>query len=337
VPGKVRWGVLGAAKIAVDKVIPAMQGGDWSEVTALASRDDARARQAAAQLGIRRAYGSYEALLADPDIDAVYNPLPNHLHVPWSIRALEAGKHVLCEKPIGLSVAEAEALADAATRTGRLAQEAFMVRSHPQWVLALDLVSSGRIGALRSYAGCFSYFNTDPANIRHVPEWGGGGLWDIGCYLVHTSRLLFRAEPRRVVCLTERDPAFGVDRLASMILEYQEGQAIGTCGTQMVPYQRVQILGTTGRVEIEIPFNAPADRPCLVRVDDGRDVVGSGIETVTVPTCNQYRIQGDLFSRAVATGGPAPYPLDDTIANMRVVEALFKSAASGAWMEVGGA
>jgi len=328
---KVRWGVLGVAAIAVQKVIPAMQRGKHSQITAIASRDLAKVRKAARALGIPKAYGSYEELLADPEIDAVYNPLPNHLHVPWSIRAAEAGKHVLCEKPIGLNVDEAKRLRDVRDRTGIKVGEAFMVRSHPQWLKALEFVRSGRIGEVRAFMGFFSYSNPDPANIRNVLEFGGGGLMDIGCYPIFTSRLIFGAEPRRVLGLVERDPKMKIDRLTTAILDYPTGQCIFTCGTQIVPYQRVQIFGTRGRVEIEIPFNAPPHRPCRVFVDNGRDVLGSGIKTYKIPKCDQYTIQGDLFSRAVRDGGEVPVPLESSILNMAVIDAVFRSAESGRW------
>jgi predicted dehydrogenase len=267
-------------------------------------------------------------------VDAIYNPLPNHLHVPWTIRAAEAGKHVLCEKPIALSAAEAETLIAVRDRTGVLIQEAFMVRTAPQWLRALEIVRSGRIGGLRAISGFFSYFNEDPANVRHVAEWGGGGLLDIGCYLVNTSRMLFEREPRRVSAAIERDPRFGIDRLCSMILDFGDGHAIGTCGTQTAPYQRVQVLGTLGRLEIEIPFNAPADRPCRLVVSDGIDMTAIATETIEVGTCDQYRVQGDLFSRAILAGAPAPYPLEDSVLNMRVIDALFRSAESRTSVEV---
>jgi predicted dehydrogenase len=284
-------------------------------------------------LGIPKAYGSYEELLADPEIDAVYNPLPNHLHVPWSIRAAEAGKHVLCEKPIGLNIDEAKKLCEARERTGVKIGEAFMVRTHPQWLKTLDLVRSGRIGDLRSIVGFFSYSNLDPANIRNVLEYGGGGLMDIGCYPIFTSRLVFGAEPKRVLGLVERDPKTRIDRLTSAILDYPAGHCIFTCGTQLVPYQRMQIFGTRGRIEIEIPFNAPPKRPCRVFLDNGRDVAGSGIKTYKVPKCDQYTAQGDLFSRAIRGGGEVPVPLESSIRNMAVIDAIFRSADSGRWEE----
>jgi predicted dehydrogenase len=330
----IRWGVLGAARIATRKVIPAMQRGQYSRVTAIASRDVHRAREAADALGIATVHASYEDLLADPDIDAIYNPLPNHFHVPWTIRAAEAGKHVLCEKPIALNAAQALELIAVRDRTGRLIQEAFMVRSHPQWIAACELARSGRIGELQSYDGFFSYHNDDPSNIRNVPEWGGGGLMDIGCYLIHTSRMVVGWEPVRVCALIERDPKLGVDRLTSMMLDFDGVQAIGTCSTQLVAHQRVQIFGTRGRIEIPIPFNAPPDRPTRILVDDGSDVEGSGIETIAFDTCDQYTIQGDLLSRAILEGRPAPYPLEDSVLNMRIIDAMVESAANGSWVVV---
>jgi len=328
---KVRWGVLSTAGIGVKKVVPAMQKGEWIEVTAIASRDLHKAEETARTLGIARAYGSYEELLADPQIEAVYNPLPNQLHVPWSIKAAEAGKHVLCEKPISMTVAEAKTLLAVQERTGVIIGEAFMVRTHPQWVRARELVRSGRIGQLRSIQGFFSYFNTDPKNIRNIPECGGGALMDIGCYPINTSRLLFDEEPLRVSGLLEKDPVMKVDRLTSAILEFPSGHAVFTCSMQLVPYQRMQLLGTKGRIEIEIPFNAPNDRPCRILIDDGRDLAGGGITVETFPVCDQYTIQGDVFSRAVREGGEVPIPLADAIKNMAVIEAIFRSAETGAW------
>jgi predicted dehydrogenase len=330
---KVKWGVLGVASIAVRKVIPGMQKGQWSEVTAIASRDPGKAEEVAGKLGIAKAYGSYEALLADPEIEAVYNPLPNHLHVPWSMKAAEAGKHVLCEKPVSLSVAEAKTLLAVRDRCGVKIGEAFMVKTHPQWLRTRELIERGVIGELRAIMGAFSYFNRDPKNVRNVAEWGGGGLMDIGCYPITTSRFVFGEEPVRVVGLVENDPDFKVDRLTSAILDFPRGQSVFTCSTQLVHYQRMQFFGTKGRIEIKIPFNAPIDRPCEILIDDGTDVFGSGVRTESIPTCDQYTVQGDAFSRAIRDGGEVPVPLEDAIANMAVIEAIFRSAQSGRWEE----
>jgi len=325
---KVKWGVLGAASIAVRKVIPGMQKGGYCEISAIASRDKRKAEDAAGKLGIAKAYGSYEELLRDGEIEAVYNPLPNHLHVPWSVKAAEAGKHVLCEKPISLNVAEAKSLLAVRDRTGVKIGEAFMVKTHPQWLRTQEIIRSGGIGDLRAIAGVFSYFNRNPDNVRHKVEWGGGGLMDIGCYPITMSRFIFGEEPVRVVGTLERDPDFGTDRLASVILEFSSGQSIFTCGTQAAYFQRMHFLGTSGRVEIEIPWNAPNDRPCRIFVGDQ---MGGAPKVEEFPIVDQYTIQGDEFSRAIRGERDVPVPLDDAIKNMAVIEAIFKAADSRQW------
>ena len=330
---KVKWGVIGVADIAVKKVIPAMQRGEWSEVVGIASRDVERAKHAAEQLGIRKAYGSYEELLGDPDIEAIYNPLPNHLHVPWSIKAAEAGKHVLCEKPISLTVQEARLLLEARDRTGVKIGEAFMVRTHPQWRKVIELIAAGGIGTVRSVMGYFSYNNRDPKNIRNISEYGGGGLMDIGCYLIYTSRLAFGEEPGRVCGLVQYDPDTRTDVMTSAMLDFPSGPSLFTCSTQVVPYQRVQILGTERRIEIEVPFNAPPDQPCRIFIDDGADPSGRAAEILEFEACDQYTTQGDMFSTSIRQGTELPVPLEGSVRNMAVIEAIFRSAKSGKWEE----
>jgi predicted dehydrogenase len=324
---KVAWGVLGTARIGLQKVIPAMQKGRYSKIVAIASRDSAKAHDAAMRLRIPKAHGSYEALLADPDVEAVYIPLPNHLHVEWSIQALEAGKHVLCEKPIGRDAEEARRLEAAAERHPHLkVMEAFMYRFHPQWVETKRLVTEGRIGSLRTIQSFFSYYNADPANVRNRPDLGGGGLLDIGCYCISLSRFLFAAEPRRVLGIVEYDPTFQVDRLASGILEFDAGTSTFTCSTQLSGYQRVHAFGTTGRVEIEIPFNAPPRKRCKIW-----HLGGSELREIRLAKTDQYTIQGDLFSQAVLNDADVPTPLGDAVANMRAIDAVFRSARTGTW------
>jgi predicted dehydrogenase len=325
-PKKIRWGVLGVAKIATAKVIPAMQRCEFAEITAIASRDPAKAETAAHQLGIPKSYGSYEALLADPAIDAIYNPLPNHLHVRWSIRAAEAGKHVLCEKPVSLTVAEAEQLVAARDRTGVKMGEAFMVNTHPQWLRTLEIARSGEIGALRAMNCVFGYNNRDPHNIRNLPEAGGGALMDIGCYPIHIARWIFGEEPHRVSALIERDPEFGTDRLISALLDFPSSQATFTCGTQMAPYQRIVFFGDQGRIEIEIPVNAPPDRETHIFV-----ATLAGPRTETFPVCDQHTLQGDAFSKAILGLGKIPVPLEDAVRNMAVIQGLFESGKTAAW------
>jgi predicted dehydrogenase len=328
---KVKWGVLGVAKIAVEKVIPAMQRGEVSEIAAIASRDPAKARAAADKLGIPRAFGSYEELLAGAEVEAIYNPLPNELHVPWTLRALAAGKHVLCEKPIALDVEEARPLIDARNRSGKLVAEAFMVRYHPQWRRAKELAQAGTVGEPRAIQTFFSYRLLDPANVRNRPP-GGGGLYDIGCYAILTARYIFAAEPTRVVATLDRDPNFQTDRLASALLEFPGGRHLTfSAATQLSAHQRVTIVGDQGRIEVMIPFNAPPDRPTEIAIDTGADLFGGGRRIEQFPVCDQYTLQGDAFSRAILNGTPLEFPIEDAIANMRVIDALFRSAKSGSW------
>jgi predicted dehydrogenase len=331
---KVRWGVLGVANIATKKVIPAMQKGERSEIVAIASRSADRARQAAEELGIAKAYGSYEELLADAEVEAIYNPLPNHLHVPWSIKAAERAKHVLCEKPIALSAKEVESLIEVRDRTGVKIGEAFMVRTHPEWLRAREVVRIGEIGELRAIISPFSYFNRDPKNVRNILEIGGGGLMDIGCYPITMSRFLFEREPARVASVIDRDPEMKVDRLTSAILDFAPGQAVFTCSTQLVPFQRMQIMGTRRRIEIEIPYNIPPDRPSRILVDDGSELAGRSARVEKIPTCDQYTVQGDLFSKAIQEGGDVPVSLENAHANMSVIDAVFRAGKSGRWERV---
>lgn len=322
---KIRWGILGNAKIAREKVIPAMQKGEYSVVTALASRNPVKAKPVCEALGIPTLHSTYEALLADPNVDAIYNPLPNDLHVAWSMRAAAEGKHVLCEKPIGLNSFEAEELMAARDRFGVKIGEAFMAKTHPQWLRAKELVDSGHIGDLRLMTCVFSYFNVDAGNIRNIPSAGGGAVMDIGCYPITLSRMIFGTEPVRVLSSVDRDPDFGTDRLTSAILDYPQGQCIFSCSTQLNPYQRVIIFGTKGRIEIEIPFNALPDRPMRILVEPG------GWEEL--PICDQYTIQGDLFSRAILENGPVPVSLEDSFGNMKVIEAVLRGNHGTAHLE----
>ena len=315
-------------------MIPAMQQGELTAVTAIASRDLGKAREVAAQLGIPTAYGSYEELLADPDVDAIYNPLPNQLHVPLTVQAAAAGKHVLCEKPLSMTAAEARSLLEVQARTGVKICEAFMIRSARQWLRVRELIDEGRIGQLRAVNAHFSYFNVNPANIRNRVETGGGGIYDIGCYCIQAARYAFGCEPERVVSLIDRDPLLGTDRIASVLLDFPGGQAVFTCSTQLIPYQRVHFLGTHGRIEIEIPFNAPNDRPTRLFVDSTGDLSFSGIVTETFPAADQYTLQGDAFARAILENLAVPVPIEDSIANMAVIDAIFRSGDSGRWEAV---
>ncbi|HVJ35479.1 MAG TPA: Gfo/Idh/MocA family oxidoreductase [Terriglobia bacterium] len=327
---KLRWGIVSTAKIATEKVIPGLLRSQRCDVVGIASRDLHRAEAAVKKLGLKRAYGSYEELLADPEIDVIYNPLPNHLHVPVTLQAAASGKHVLCEKPIGLDAEDAAQL----HRIGDKVQvlEAFMVRFHPQWLRARDLVEQGAIGPVQAIQVYFSYFNADPNNIRNKRDIGGGAALDIGCYPIVIARFIFKAEPERVIALIDRDPVTGVDRLTSGLLDFGDGRRLDfTVGTQSVPYQRVQIIGSKGRIEIQIPFNAPQAATTLVFCDDGSKLDGSAIVTETIAACDQYALEGDAFVEMILGERPCAYGIEDAIQNMRILDALFRSEESGRW------
>ena len=330
---KVIWGVISTAKIGLKRVLPGMQKSDQLEIRAIASRSAKAAREVADALGIPKAYGSYEELLADAQIEAVYNPLPNHLHVPLTLQAAAAGKHVLSEKPIALTAAEAERLRTVAGKV--LIMEAFMVRFHPQWLRARELVRQGQVGTLRAVQMLFSYFNDDPANIRNMAAIGGGALYDIGCYPIVAGRFFFEAEPRRAIALVDRDPGFGTDRLTSALVDFGSGRHLDfTVSTQCVPFQRMQICGTKGRIEIQIPVNAPQGAKTVLFLDDGGALDGSSVRCETLPPSDQYMLQGEAFSRAIRGEIELPYGVEDAVRNMRVIDALFRSEKSGCWEEV---
>jgi len=324
---KVVWGVLSTAKIGLVKVLPAMLKSPHLEIRAIASRSKSAARKAADTLGIRDAYGSYEELLADPDIEAIYNPLPNHLHVPLTLKAAEAGKHVLCEKPIALTAEEAQRLRAVAGKV--LIMEAFMVRFHPQWLRAREFVRQGQVGTPRVVQMLFSYFNADPKNIRNIADIGGGALYDIGCYAILAGRYFFEAEPIRVVALVDRDPELGTDRLSSALLDFGSGRHLDfTVSTQCATFQRTQILGSKGRIEIQIPVNAPQGAKTRLFLDDGSSLDGSSVRTETLAESDQYLLQGEAFSRAIRGEIELPYGVEDAIRSMRVLDALFRSEKS---------
>ena len=324
----VRWGILSTASIGTEKVVPAMRKSALLEVAAIASRSLATAEAAAAKLGIPAAHGSYEALLADPTLEAVYIPLPNHLHVPLTLAAAQAGKHVLCEKPMALNAAELDVLRPYATQVHL--RKAFMVRCHPQWIAVREHVRAGEIGALRYMQIPFSYFNADPANIRNKADIGGGALYDIGCYAVAAGRWFFEGEPERVVALVDRDPVLATDRTASGLLDFGGGRQLAfTVSTQSVRYQRIQLVGTTGRIEIEVPFNAPQGAATRYWIDRNGALDGSGMELFTLPGADQYQLLVEGFSRAVREQRPDASGLDDAQANARALDALFSSERSG--------
>jgi predicted dehydrogenase len=323
----VRWGVIGTANIGLQKVIPAMQRAELCSIDAIASRDGATAESAATALAIPRWYASYEELLDDPELEAVYIPLPNHLHAEWAVAAAEAGKHVLCEKPLAMDAAQARSMIDAVQATGMLLMEAFMYRHHPLWQRVRELVDGGVIGELRSIQAVFSYYNVDPANIRNIAAYGGGALMDIGCYPINVARMLYGTEPDVVSARVVRDPGFGIDVLTTAVLDFGGRHAGFTCSTQLESDQRVLLLGTSGRLVVEIPFNIPPDRPTrLIRYWGGDPPVTPESEVYEFAPADQYGIQGDAFSRAVRSGGPVPVPPEDAIGTLDVIHRIIESA-----------
>ena len=328
--GTVRWGILSTADIGVRKVIPGIRKAARCEVVAIASRDGEQARAVADQLGIPSAHASYEALLADPGVDAVYIPLPNHMHMDWTIAALRAGKHVLCEKPLAMTADDAQRMVDVAHETGLHLMEAFMYRQHPSWVAAMDLVDSGRIGTLTAVQSWFSYYNDDATNIRNIVEYGGGALFDIGCYTINLSRMVFGGEPLHIQASVRRDRATGVDALVSAILDFDGGIASFTCAIRSESDQRVHIYGTKGRISIDIPFNIPPDRPTRIRLTAGGDPpVEPDTTVLEFPTTDPYTAEVERFVSAVLDGGPTPVPPEDAVANLRVIDAIFAIAERG--------
>lgn len=330
----IRWGILSTAKIGREKVIPGIQRSKYGTAAAIASRDLVRAKETASALGIDKAYGSYEELLADPDIDAIYNPLPNHLHVPLTLQAVATGKHVLCEKPIALNAGEACQLMN--LPKDKLVAEGFMVRAHPQWIRAREIVRSGALGELKVVQSFFSYFNADPANIRNMSDIGGGGLMDIGCYPIVAGRYFFEAEPKRAISLIDRDPEFGTDRVASALIDFGDGRRLDfTVATQLAPYQRIQLVGTKKRLEILIPYNAPGNEGMVLRLDDGTKFADAASVIEQLPPYDQYAELADVFARSILGEIDPPYGPADAVQNMKTLDALFASEKTGAWAEIG--
>jgi predicted dehydrogenase len=329
---KIRWGILSTANIGIKRIIPAILSGERGCIAAIASRDASRAAEVAARFAIPRSYGSYEALLNDSAIDAIYNPLPNHLHVEWTVKALAAGKHVLCEKPLGLNAPQTQAIVEARDRSQKRVIEAFMVRHHPQWHRVRALVRAGRIGTVRSIQSAFLFTMLDPNNVRNQAKFGGGALYDVGCYPLVTARYIFGAEPTRAIAAINRDAKLGVDTLCGGLLEFPNGgQLVFSCAFRAAAYQRVTILGTDGRIEMPVPFTPPKDLACRIIIDSGKSLDGASAEFEDFPAVDQYALQCDAAAAVFFGETAQEFPIEDGIATMRIIDALYRSAASGRW------
>lgn len=323
---KIKIGVLGTAKIAREQVIPAIQNSQNCELTAIGSRELEKARATAQNLGIKKYYASYQQLLDDPEIDAIYNPLPNHLHVPWTIKALKSGKHVLCEKPIGMSAIEVKKLLSESDKFPSLKiMEGFMYKHHPQWKKAINIIQSGKLGVLKSVQSYFSYLMDDPGNIRNRVEFGGGGLLDIGCYSVSLSRLITGQEPERVFGNWRLSRELKTDIFFTGIIEFRDVISTFTCATNVIPHQRVEITGSEASLELTSPFNPSVQEPIILKLTRGNST-----ENFKIPVCNQFTMMSDNFANCIINDVPVPYSLKDSYCNMLVLDALKKSAETNA-------
>jgi predicted dehydrogenase len=311
-----RWGILGAAKIARTALLPAIQTARGAELVAIGTSDPAKAAPFQAVVPGLRVMG-YDALLADPAVDAIYIPLPNHLHVDWTIRALQAGKHVLCEKPIALAASDIDRLIAARDASGRLAAEAFMVAHHPQWARVRALLAEGAIGTLGHVEGVFTYFNTDPANIRNKPGMGGGGLLDIGVYPTVTTRLATGQEPTRIRADIRRDN--GIDHFARVWADFPGFTMSFHCGMRLQRRQDMVFHGTSGWLRLTAPFNPGPMGEARIEVHraDGSFV------TERFPDLDQYRLMVEAFGVSARTGAGFACPLEFSRGNQAMIDAIF--------------
>ncbi len=329
-----KWGIISTAKIGMEKVIPGILKSDSEEVVAIGSRNLESAKEAATSLNIPKFYGSYEDVINDPEVEIIYNPLPNHMHVEWTAKAIKAGKHVLCEKPLFIDPIDAELLIKLRDQHQVKVGEAFMVRTHPQWIKAKEIIDSGELGEVLSYQATFSYFNTDPKNIRNIAEYGGGALRDIGCYPIMTSRYLFNENPEQVILNAQIHPDFKTDILSNAIMKFYSGRTASfTVSTQLSPYQRVHVLGSKKEMEILIPFNAPTDRNTLIKINNG-DILQKDIEKIEIPACDQYQLQSEAFSDVIKKNTKVPVSLEDALDHSRIIAGLFESLETERWVSL---
>ncbi|HVW58063.1 MAG TPA: Gfo/Idh/MocA family oxidoreductase [Rhizobiaceae bacterium] len=326
-----RWGVLSTAKIGRDHVIPALQDAGNGVVTAIASRDAEKAKALAERFGIPHAFGSYEELLASDEVDGVYIPLPTSQHAEWAVKAADAGKHVLVEKPLALRAEDIGAVVAARDRNGVLIAEAFMVAYHPQWIAIREMIASGAVGRLRHVQGAFSYYNTDPANMRNQMALGGGGLPDIGVYPTVATRFATGMEPKKVQATVERDPRFGTDIYASVRAEFEGFELSFYCATQMAARQSMVFHGDEGFIEVASPFNAGLyDHHRLVLHNRNH----TEARVIRFPDTRQYRLEAETFARAARGEAVEVFTLEQSVLNQKVIDAIYRAAAHDGWEPV---
>ena len=335
----IRWGVLGAAAIATGRTMPALNAAPSATLLALASRDPDKGPRVAQQFGIPRLYARYEALLADAEIDAIYVPLPNPLHFEWAMRALQAGKHVLCEKPLCMSAGQVARLCAERDRSGRHIEEGFAFRNHPQWAKLDEIVSAGAIGEVRAVHATLAKQFLDPADVRNNLATGGGALYDLGSYAISACNRVFKRPPVRVVAALERDPAFGTDRLSSALLDYGDRHAAFTVGTQAGSdawgtHQQFSVLGSRGWLRMNFAFAHARPTACQIEVGDASSVGSFPTASYTFEPVDHYLLQVERFSRRLLGHAVPSWPIEDALDTLRTLEALFASAREDGWQTV---
>ncbi|MGN6464055.1 MAG: Gfo/Idh/MocA family protein [Rhizobiaceae bacterium] len=326
-----RWGILSTAKIGRDHVIPALQDAENGVVTAVASRDRKKARALADRFGVPHAFGSYEEMLASDVVDGVYIPLPTSQHVEWAVKAADAGKHVLVEKPLALKAEDIATVIAARDRNHVLVSEAFMVTYHPQWLKVRDLITEGAIGRLRHVQGAFSYYNVDAGNMRNKPELGGGGLPDIGVYPTVATRFSTGKEPLRLQATVERDPKFGTDIYASIRAQFDGFDLTFYCATQMAARQVMVFHGDKGFIEVHAPFNAGLYDHHRIELHNQNHTEA---RVFRFPDTRQYRLEAETFARAAQGEKVAVFTLEDSVRNVMMIDAIYRAAGHDGWEKV---
>ncbi|SMO60694.1 Predicted dehydrogenase [Saccharicrinis carchari] len=323
---RLKIGVLSVSNHLLKRIVLPLKNTKYCKIYGIASRNPKKAEAFAQKFDIEKVYADYQELIEDPIIDFVYIPLPNHLHLEWVVKAAEAGKHILCEKPIALNAQEAMQCIEAAQKNKVQLMEAFMYKFHPLWIYAKEVITTNQIGRIMYIHTSFAYHNPAPDNIRNIKEFGGGALMDIGCYAISSSRFLLDAEPQRVMAIHQQHPEFKTDTLGSAIMDYDGRHASYTVSTLSQANQGVDIVGSSGRIRIPVPFNTYVDTPSEIIINTAQ-----GERSVSFAVCDQYGLMFDAFSECLIKKMPLPIEPTDVLNNMKVIDAVFKSAQSQQW------